>query len=61
MAAVEVLRYGDRRLENDYGLQTTGLDESNWTDEDTRIRLNFLAKAWVELRAPNAQSTRLVR
>jgi hypothetical protein len=61
MAAVEVLKYGDRRLENDYGLQTTGLDESNWTEEDSRIRLRFLAKAWIELRELKAQSTTLVR
>jgi hypothetical protein len=66
MAAVEVLKYGDRRLESEYGLQvthswTTGLGEGKWTEEDTRIRLRFLARAWVELRSLETQSTRLVR
>jgi hypothetical protein len=66
MAAVEVLRCGDYRPENGYGLQTThswtiGLDDGHWTEEDTRIRLSVIAQAWVELRTREPESTRLVR
>ena len=60
MAAVEVLNYGDHRLENEYAQQTTRPWTIGWDEEDTRIRLSFLARAWVALRSARS-FTKLVR
>ncbi|KAG9230218.1 hypothetical protein BJ875DRAFT_163344 [Amylocarpus encephaloides] len=58
MAAVEFLNYADRRLENEYAQQTTRPWTIGWDEEDTRIRLSLLARAWVELRSASS-STKL--
>ena len=48
MAAVEALLYCGDRPGNDYG-STTALP---WTDDDVRIRLNLIARAWIASRTP---------
>ena len=64
MAAVDVLRYCGDRPENDYGLHTTQPWTIGWDEEDTRIRLKFIARAWMAAgtsKAQDAYQAKLVR
>lgn len=64
MAAVDVLRYCGDRLGNDYGSHTTQPWTIGWDEEDTRIRLKFIARAWTSawnLKAQDAYRSKLVR
>lgn len=54
MAAVEGLLFGGDRPRSVSRSTTTrpwtiGLDEIAWNENDTRIRLNAIARAWVDL------------
>jgi hypothetical protein len=65
MAAVEGLLYYADRPGNDYGSVTTQPWTIGWDEEDTRIRLKFIARAWMQSRTPRehegACQTRTVR
>jgi len=64
MAAVDVSRYCGDRLGNDYGSHTTQPWTIGWDEEDTRLRLKFIARAWIaaqSLKAQDAYRTNLVR
>ena len=50
MAAVEVLSCFGVLPKNDYGSTTIPPWTIGWDEEDTRIRLRFIAKAWVASR-----------
>lgn len=45
MAAVEGLWFCEDVRRSDYGLPSA----TGWDEEDTKIRLGLIAKAWVEL------------
>jgi hypothetical protein len=50
MAAVESLLYCADRPRSDYGSITTQPWTIGWDEEDTRIRLKFIARAWMQSR-----------
>jgi hypothetical protein len=50
MAAVEGLLYCEDRLRSDYGSTTNQPWTIGWDEEDTRIRLKLIARAWIASR-----------